>query len=44
MFLLREALWINDLLKHVNQVVVLPVNVTNDDYWILNLKHITFRF
>ena len=32
----RDALWINDFLKHVDHVIVLTVDITDNDYWLLD--------
>ena len=44
MCLLWNALWIDDFLEHVDHVIELTMNVTNDDDWLLNLEEIRFRF
>ena len=43
MCLLRNALWVNDFLEHVDHVIELPVDVTNDYDWLLDLEEIGFR-
>ena len=36
----RDALGIDNFLKHVDHVVELSVNVTNDDDWLLDSDHV----
>ena len=42
--LLRNAFGVDDLLKHVDHVVKLTVNVTDDDHWLLDLEEIGLAF
>lgn len=44
MCLLRNALWVDDFLEHMDHVIELPMDVTDDDDWLLNLEEIGFRF
>ena len=38
--LLRDSLGIDNLLKHVNHVVVLAMDVANDDDWLLDSQQV----
>ena len=40
--LLWNALWVDDLLEHVDQVVELSVDVTDDDDRLLHLQQVGF--
>ena len=42
MCLLRNSFWVDDFLKHVNHVIELPMDVTYDDDWLLDLEEIGF--
>lgn len=38
--LLWNALRVDDLLKHVDHIVELTMDITDDDHWLLDAKHV----
>ena len=38
MRLLRNSFWVDDFLEHVNHVIELSMDVTDDDDWLLDLE------
>ena len=41
-YLLRDALGVDDLLKHVDHVIELAVDIADDDDWLLHAEHVGF--